>query len=178
MNEKIPPEILFMIIDVIINRKDCDTLFNLYRINKNTNYYINKQKENYKIDKGFYIYLYSHVKNLKICSNCGIYMLRQRCNIYEDNIYGVINLCSTGVYDLKKISKGVKCDPVITTKRNHNMGGWISEIHPDVKKQVVKYNCNNLHILYLLKKYKIHLFFNYKSLFNKVNTFLSKINYD
>ncbi len=92
MNEKIPAEILFMIIDIIINRKDCDTLFNLYRINKKTNNYINKHKEKYKIDKGFYVYLYRHVKNLKICSDCGIYMLRNT---------GGTNLCSTGFYNLE-----------------------------------------------------------------------------
>lgn len=162
----LPQELVYNIIDIIICRNDIDTLFNLYRMNKVTQKYINSKKDKYKINTGLYVYLRRHIENLKNCSNCGIYMFK-RYFTYQHNIHGIITLCTNSQ----------KCDPVIITKKNKIMGGSISEMHPDVKTQIEKYKSTDLQILHLFNKYLLHVFFHHKSLFNKINTLLNNINY-
>lgn len=171
----LPQDLVYNIIDIIICRNDIDTLFNLYRINKATQKYINSKKDKYKINTGLYVYLRRHIENLKICSNCGIYMFK-RYFTYQHNIHGVITLCTKGIYK-KECNYNPKCDPVIITKKNKIMGGSISEMHPDVKTQIEKYKSTDLQILHLFNKYLLHVFFHDKSLFNKINTLLNNINY-
>jgi hypothetical protein len=177
---KLPQELVYNIVDIIISRNDADTLFNLYTINKVTNYYINKQKEKYKIDKSLMVYLRRYIKSVNICSNCGIYMFGSKCT-YQHNTQGVINLCTRGFYntDISYVidNGNFKCDPIVVTRKCKRMGGILSEMHPSVKTQIEKYKCNNLFLLNLFDKYLLQVFFNDISLYNKISNFLNKINY-
>lgn len=165
---KLPYEIIYIIIDEIIKQKDIKTLSNFKKVDKNCYNFIKNKRKDYKIQKSFYNYMKKEWNKFTKCPYCGIFIYDYFDRTYK-HTWSIDDLTNKNYYtgtvcSLELFKKYPKEDlyysGMIISKKNKIHGSCIKATHPEVMKQFQKEKYDNLFVLKLIQKYKLHLFFN------------------